>query len=85
MLISAKPRALGQATIPCMYLTPARMAYYVSCMLKMLKHNNNMCTTYSCSPRVGVCTNVMSSQTVTFNVTVDVTECREELLAGPRE
>ncbi|CAI8001615.1 Integrin beta-1, partial [Geodia barretti] len=37
------------------------------------------------APRVGVCTNVMSSQTVTFNVTVDVTECTEELLAGPRE
>jgi hypothetical protein len=43
-------------------------------------------TITSCpAPRVGVCTNVMSSQTVTFNVTVDVTECTEELLAGPRE
>jgi protocadherin alpha len=35
--------------------------------------------------RGGVCSNVMSGQTVRFNVSVDVTECTPELQAGPRE
>ena len=35
--------------------------------------------------RGGVCTGVQSGDTVSFRVSVDVTECTEELQAGPKE
>ena len=53
--------------------------------------SDDVCTLLWCvlcgyhRPRDGVCMNVMSGQNVTFSVSVDVTECTEELQAGPKE
>ena len=44
-----------------------------------------VCVCVCFSQRGGVCTGVGSGETVSFDVSVAVTECTPELMAGPKE
>ena len=44
----------------------------------------NMCLLY-CRVVAGVCQDVDIGELVTFDVSVEVTECTDDLIAGPQE